>query len=99
MENSTTFTKDWRVKIGTLVMVLAIVIASVAVRPARADKQEQHNRQWRAQEQRHYAHGHSHHRGVTYAPAPYVYYAPPPVVYVPPPPPGGFTFIFPFTIR
>ena len=44
MENSTTFTRDWRVKIGTLAMALAIVSAAVAVRPARADEHEHHDR-------------------------------------------------------
>ena len=99
MENSTTFTRDWRVKIGTLAMALAIVSAAVAVRPARADEHEHHDRHWRAHAQRQYRHGRKHHRRVIYAPAPDVYYAPPPVVYAPPPPPGGFTFIFPFRIR
>ena len=95
MENSTMFSRNWRVKIGTLAMALAIVIAAVAVRPARADEDGRHNRHWRAHAQRQYRHGRWYHRGV----APNVYYAPPPVVYAPPPPPGGFTFIFPFRIR
>jgi len=100
MEHAITCTRDWRFKIGTLVMALAIVSAAVAVRPARADAGEHHGRQWRrAYEQRQYRHGRRHHRWVMYAPAPDVYYVPPPVVYAPPPPPGGFTFIFPFRIR
>lgn len=99
MEHSPTFTRDWRIKIGTLAIALAIVSAAVAVRPARADEPEQHARHWRAHPQRQYRQGRRHHRGVIYAPAPDVYYAPPPVVYAPPPPSGGFTFIFPFRIR
>ncbi|MGD0949209.1 MAG: hypothetical protein ABSA52_17505 [Candidatus Binatia bacterium] len=97
MENSTTFTRDWRVKIGTLAMALAIVSAAVVVRPARADEHEHHDR--RAHQQRQYRQSRRHRPRVIYAPAPDVYYAPPPVVYAPPPPPGGFTFIFPFRIR
>jgi hypothetical protein len=99
MENSTTFTRDWRVKIGTLAMALAIVSAAVAVRPARADEHERHDRSRRAHAQRQYRQSRKHRPRVIYAPAPDVYYAPPPVVYAPPPPPGGFTFIFPFRIR
>jgi hypothetical protein len=98
MRHLTTFTRDWRITIGTLAMALAIGSAAVAV-PARADEYEHHGRHWRAHEQREHRHGGRYHRGVIYAPAPDVYYAPPPVVYAPPPPPGGFTFIFPFRIR
>jgi hypothetical protein len=97
MEGSTRFTRDWRIKIGTLAMALAIVGTAVTARPARADEHEHHDRHWRVQ--RHYRHPRRYHRDVFYAPAPDVYYAPPPVVYVPPPPPRGFGFIFPFTIR
>jgi hypothetical protein len=98
MEHSSTFTRDWRIKIGTLAMALAIVSAAVAVRPARADEREHRERPRRAHEEQHYRRG--HHRGdIYYAPAPDVYYAPPPVIYAPPPPPGGFSFIFPFRIR
>jgi hypothetical protein len=98
MENSTTSTRTWRIKIGTLALALAILSAAVPVRPARAEPRH-HDRNWRAHQQRQYRHGRRHGRGVIYAPAPDVYYAPPPVVYAPPPPPGGFTFIFPFRIR
>ncbi|HEX7408619.1 MAG TPA: hypothetical protein VF515_13325 [Candidatus Binatia bacterium] len=99
MEKLTTFTRDWRVKIGTLAMALAIVSAAVAVRPARADADEYHARNRRAHTQRQYRQSRKHRPRVIYAPAPDVYYAPPPVVYAPPPPPGGFNFIFPFRFR
>lgn len=99
MEKLTTFTRDWRVKIGTLAMALAIVIAAVAVRPARADEYEHHDRSRRAYTQRYSRQSRRHRPRVYYAPAPDVYYAPPPVIYAPPRPRGGFTFIFPFRIR
>ncbi len=98
-EHAMTFTRKWRIKIGALAITLAIVGVAAAVRPARGDEHEHHERHWRAHGKRHYDHGRRHHRGVIYAPAPDVYDAPPPVVYAPPPPPGGITFIFPFRIH
>ena len=100
MDNSTTFIRDWRVKLGTLAMALAIVITAVAARPTRADEHGRQDRHWQSRQHRHYRDGRRYRRGgFYYAPAPDVYYAPPPVIYAPPPPPGGFTFIFPFRIR
>ncbi len=103
-ECATTFIRQWRIKIGTLAMVLALVGTTLAIRPAQGDEHEHdehehHGRHWRAHGERHYHHGRREHRGIIYAPAPDVYYAPPPVVYAPPPPPAGFTFIFPFRIH
>ncbi len=97
MKNSIEYTRNWRVKIGTLIMALLFVISAAAVRPARADAHEYYTRHWH--QQRHYHHGHWHHRGYVYGSSPDVYYAPPPVVYAPLPPRGGFSFIFPFSIH